>query len=40
VLASKNITVPELERKVKEQFGLSVKPEALYGLLLDEEPVR
>ena len=40
VLASKNVTVPELERKIKDQFGLSIKPEALYWLLLDEEPVR
>jgi hypothetical protein len=39
VLASKNVTIPELERTIQERFGLSIQPEALYGLLLDEEPL-
>lgn len=40
VLASRNVTVPELERQIKERFGLSVKPELLYWLLLAEQPVQ
>ncbi len=35
VLEEKHLTVPELRRRIKERFGLTVSPRTLYGLALD-----
>jgi len=40
VLESKNVTVAELERQIRERFDVAVDPMALYGMLLDDEPIR
>jgi len=40
VLDAKNVTVPELKRRIEERFHLSVELETLYSLSLDDEPIR
>ncbi len=40
VLKSKNVTVAELERQIRERFDVAVDPMALYGMLLDDEPIK
>ncbi len=40
VLDAKNVTVPELKRRIEERFDLSVDLETLYSLSLDDEPIR
>ncbi len=40
VLDAKNVTVPELKRRIEERFDLSVDLETLYSLSLDDEPIQ